>query len=147
MTCHGTSYMSCYLHILKSSYMTILFCRYNYNVYIYSFVLKLFNLVEKELGEHLNGRNLTEAENAFILTLNPGHILAFATGSSKVPAIGCSPSPKLTFVHDDTKHLLIAHTCSNELQIFVNRKNLADDDEFDYNCLVALMNGSIFSAV
>ncbi|XP_056438179.1 G2/M phase-specific E3 ubiquitin-protein ligase-like isoform X2 [Gadus chalcogrammus] len=102
---------------------------------------------EKELGEHLNGRNLTEAENVFILTLNPGHILAFATGSSKVPAIGFSPSPKLTFVHDDTKHLLIAHTCSNELQIFVNRKNLADDDEFDYNCLVALMNGSIFSAV
>ena len=75
--------------------MTILFCRYNYNVYIYSFVLKLFNLVEKELGEHLNGRNLTEAENAFILTLNPGHILAFATGSSKAPAIGFPLSPKL----------------------------------------------------
>ncbi|XP_035852933.1 G2/M phase-specific E3 ubiquitin-protein ligase-like [Sander lucioperca] len=37
---------------------------------------------EKELGEHLNTRNLTEAEKAFILTLNPGHILAFATGTS-----------------------------------------------------------------
>ncbi|KAK0138681.1 G2/M phase-specific E3 ubiquitin-protein ligase [Merluccius polli] len=102
---------------------------------------------EKELGEHLNARNLTEAEKVFILTLNPGHILAFATGSSKVPAIGFSPSPKLTFVHDDTKHLPIAHTCSNELQIFVNRKNLADDNEFDYIFLVALMNGSTFSAV
>ncbi|XP_031164657.1 G2/M phase-specific E3 ubiquitin-protein ligase-like [Sander lucioperca] len=101
---------------------------------------------EKELGEHLNTRNLTEAEKAFMLTLNPGHILAFATGSSKVPAIGFFPSPKLTFVHDDTKHLPIAHTCSNELQIF-NRKNLADDSEFDYNFLVALMNESTFSAV
>ncbi|KAK0150726.1 Zinc finger MYM-type protein 1 [Merluccius polli] len=95
---------------------------------------------EKELGEHLNARNLTEAEKAFILTLNPGHILAFATGSSKVPAIGYSPSPKLTFVHDDTKHLPIAHTCSNELQIFVNRNNLE-------SFLVALMNGSTFNAV
>nr|XP_033488754.1 uncharacterized protein LOC117260782 [Epinephelus lanceolatus] len=102
---------------------------------------------EKEVGERLHTRNLTEAEKAFILTLNPGHILAFATGSTKVPAIGFFPSPKLTFVHDDTKHLPIAHTCSNELQIFVNRKNLADDDEFDYHFLVALMNGAIFSAV
>ncbi|KAL7376812.1 hypothetical protein ABVT39_016296 [Epinephelus coioides] len=102
---------------------------------------------EKEVGERLHTRNLTEAEKAFILTLNPGHILAFATGSTKVPAIGFFPSPKLTFVHDDTKHLPIAHTCSNELQIFVNRNNLADDDEFDYHFLVALMNGAIFSAV
>ncbi|KAF1387154.1 hypothetical protein PFLUV_G00102400 [Perca fluviatilis] len=39
---------------------------------------------EKELGDHLNTRKLTEAEKAFILTLNPGHILTFATGSSKV---------------------------------------------------------------
>ncbi|KAL0969895.1 hypothetical protein UPYG_G00234150 [Umbra pygmaea] len=102
---------------------------------------------EKEIGERLNARNLTEAESAFILTLNPGHILAFATGSSKVPAIGFVPTPKLTFVHDDTKHLPLAHTCSNELQIFVNKNNLADDDEFDYHFLVALMNGAIFSAV
>ncbi|XP_062320750.1 uncharacterized protein LOC134022994 [Osmerus eperlanus] len=102
---------------------------------------------EKEVGERLNARNLTEAESMLILTLNPGHILAFATGSSKVPAIGFVPTPKLSFVHDDTKHLPLAHTCSNELQIFVNRKNLADDDEFDYHFLVALMNGATFSAV
>ena len=37
--------------------------------------------------------------------------------------------------------------CSNELEIFVHRKNLADDDEFDYHFLVALMNGAIFSGV
>ena len=104
-------------------------------------------LVEKEVGERLNARNLTEAESMFILTLNPGHILAFATGSSKVPAIGFVPTPKRSFVHDDTKHLPLAHTCSNELQIFVNRNNLADDDEFDYHFLVALMNGATFSAV
>ncbi|CAL9692713.1 unnamed protein product [Knipowitschia caucasica] len=102
---------------------------------------------KKELGEHLNARDLTEAEKMFIPTLNPGHILAYATGSSNVPAIGFFPSPKLTFVHDDTKHLPIAHTCSNELQLFVNKKNLEDDNEFDYNFLVSLMNGSIFSTV
>lgn len=104
-------------------------------------------LQKKEFEELLNSRELTEEEKAFIHTLTPGHILAFATGSGKVPAIGFNPSPKLTFVHDDTKHLPIAHTCSNEIQIFVNTKMLAEDDEFAYHFLVALMNGAIFSAV
>uniref|UniRef100_A0AAV2KI09 HECT domain-containing protein n=1 Tax=Knipowitschia caucasica TaxID=637954 RepID=A0AAV2KI09_KNICA len=40
---------------------------------------------KKELGEHLNARDLTEAEKMFIPTLNPGHILAYATGSSNCP--------------------------------------------------------------
>jgi len=35
----------------------------------------------------------------------------------------------------------------NEIQIFVNAKHLADDDEFEYYFLVALMNGAILSAV
>ncbi|XP_029015587.1 G2/M phase-specific E3 ubiquitin-protein ligase-like isoform X2 [Betta splendens] len=102
---------------------------------------------EKEIGERLHARDLTEAEKEFIQTLTAGHILAFATGSSQVPATGFLPSPKLTFVHDETKHLPVSHTCSNELQMFVNKKNLEDDDEFDYHFLVALMNGAIFSAV
>uniref|UniRef100_A0A3Q2ZXN9 HECT domain-containing protein n=1 Tax=Kryptolebias marmoratus TaxID=37003 RepID=A0A3Q2ZXN9_KRYMA len=75
------------------------------------------------------------------------HILAFATGSSKVPAIGFHPSPKLTFVHDEHKHLPVAHTCVNELQLFVNAATAADDDEFNYYLLVALMNGSVFSTI
>lgn len=104
-------------------------------------------LIEKEVSEHFHARTLTEEEQAFILTLNPGHILAFATGSSRVPATGFPPSPKLTFVHDDTKHLPVAHTCSNELQIFVDKKNLTDDDEFAYHIPVALMDGEIFSVV
>jgi len=33
----------------------------------------------------------------------PGQILAFATGSSKVPAIGFHPTPKLIFIHDGKK--------------------------------------------
>uniref|UniRef100_A0A3Q4MD59 HECT domain-containing protein n=1 Tax=Neolamprologus brichardi TaxID=32507 RepID=A0A3Q4MD59_NEOBR len=45
------------------------------------------------------------------LLKRPGHILAFATGSSKVPAIGFQPAPKITFIHDESKHLPIAHTC------------------------------------
>ena len=104
-------------------------------------------LIEKEVSKHVHARTLTEEEQAFILTLNPGHILAFATGSSRVPATGFPPSPKLTFVHDDTKHLPVAHTCSNELQIFVDKKNLTDDDEFAYHIPVALMDGEIFSVV
>lgn len=79
--------------------------------------------------------------------LGVGHLLAFATGSSKVPAVRFLPHPKISFVHDETKHYPVAHTCSNELQIFVNAKNMADDDEFDYYFMVALMNGGVFSTI
>lgn len=38
--------------------------------------------------------------------------------------------------------------CSNELHIFANAKNMADDDdEFDYYFVVALMNGGVFSTI
>lgn len=96
---------------------------------------KTLEAPDKEVEERLHPRDLTQAEKALIQTLNLGHILAFATGSSKIPAIGFSPSPKLNFIHDDTKWFPVAHTCSNELQIFVSGKNLADDDAFDY-CFV-----------
>lgn len=109
---------------------------------IYFFCCIFLTIIDKEVGEHLHVRTLTEEEKAFILTLTPGHIwmfgfdsltrldffhicifghIAFATGSSRVLAIGFLPSPKLIFVHDDTKHIPIANTCSNDLQIFVNR--------------------------
>ncbi|KAK0152026.1 G2/M phase-specific E3 ubiquitin-protein ligase [Merluccius polli] len=61
---------------------------------------------------------------------------------SKVPAIGFHPTPKLIFIHDENKHLSIAHTCANELHLFVNATTMADD-EFNYYFLVALMNGSL----
>lgn len=53
------------------------------------------------------------------------------------------------FIHDEKKHLPIAHTCANELHLFVNAKTMADadDDEFNYCFLVALMNGSLFSTI
>nr|XP_055049467.1 uncharacterized protein LOC129434869 [Misgurnus anguillicaudatus] len=101
----------------------------------------------KELRDTYGDRTLTSSEEAFLKTLRPGHILAFATGSSKVPAIGFHPSPKLMFIHDEKKHLPIAHTCANELHLFVNTKTMADDDEFNYCFLVALMNGSLFSTI
>jgi len=43
----------------------------------------------------------------------PGQILAFATGSSKVPAIGFHPTPKLIFIHDGKKKTSshCAHLC------------------------------------
>lgn len=76
-----------------------------------------------------------------------GHILAFATGSSKVPAVGFHPNPKIVFVHDETKQYPVAHTCSNELLLFVNSKNMAVDEEFEYHFVVALMNGGVFSTI
>ncbi|XP_031172194.2 G2/M phase-specific E3 ubiquitin-protein ligase-like isoform X1 [Sander lucioperca] len=100
----------------------------------------------KELRETYGDRTLTNDEEAFLKTLSPGHILAFATGSSKVPAIGFHPTPKLIFIHDDKKHLPIVHTCANELHLFVNATTMADD-EFNYCFLVALMNGSLFSTI
>ncbi|XP_034551786.1 G2/M phase-specific E3 ubiquitin-protein ligase-like [Notolabrus celidotus] len=101
----------------------------------------------KELQDAFGDRTLTKDEEAFLKALSPGHILAFATGSSKVPAIGFHPTPKVTFIHDESKNFPIAHTCANELQLFVNTKLMADDDEF-HNCfLVALMNGSLFSTI
>ncbi|XP_039672786.1 uncharacterized protein LOC120569038 [Perca fluviatilis] len=101
----------------------------------------------KELRDTYGDRTLTNDEEAFLKTLSPGHILAFATGSSKVPAIGFHPTPKLIFIHDEKKHLPIAHTCANELHLFVNTTTMADDDEFNYCFLVALMNGSLFSTI
>ncbi|XP_062323974.1 G2/M phase-specific E3 ubiquitin-protein ligase-like [Osmerus eperlanus] len=101
----------------------------------------------KELHERLEARTLTEEERVFVQNLDCSHILTFATGSSKVPAVGFQPNPKISFVHDETKNYPIACTCSNELQIFVNAKNMADDDEFDYCFVVALMNGAVFSII
>lgn len=104
-------------------------------------------LLDKELRDTYGERTLTKDEEAFLKTLSPGHILAFATGSSKVPAIGFHPTPKIIFIHDENKHLPVAHTCANELQLFVNATTMADDDKFNYCFLVALMNGSLFSTI
>ncbi|KAM7382246.1 hypothetical protein PAMA_012892 [Pampus argenteus] len=102
----------------------------------------------KELRDTYGDRTLTKDEEAFLNTLSPGHILAFATGSSKVPVIGFHPTPKLIFIHDEDRHLPNAHTCANELHLFVNATTMADDDdEFNYCFLVALMNGSLFSTI
>lgn len=103
--------------------------------------------LDKELRDTYGDMTLTTDEEAFLKTLSPGHILAFATGSSKVPATGFHPTPRLQFIHDENKHLPIAHTCANELHLFVNATTVADDDEFNYFFLVALMNGSVFSTI
>ncbi|XP_058850831.1 uncharacterized protein LOC131699093 isoform X2 [Acipenser ruthenus] len=108
----------------------------------------LVNLgTDKELGDRLKDRELTEAEKDFVNALRLGHILAFATGSSTIPAMGFNPNPKLSFSHDEAKVHPIAHTCANELQLFVNNRTLANNDEFEYIILAALMNGAVFSTV
>ncbi|MGH0168618.1 UNVERIFIED_CONTAM: hypothetical protein FKN15_055062 [Acipenser sinensis] len=102
---------------------------------------------DKELGDRLKDRELTEAEKDFVNALRLGHIFAFATGSSTIPAMGFNPNPKLSFSHDEAKVHPIAHTCANELQLFVNNRTLANNDEFEYIILAALMNGAVFSTV
>ncbi|XP_058854362.1 uncharacterized protein LOC117398677 [Acipenser ruthenus] len=107
----------------------------------------LHSIQDKELGDRLKDRELTEAEKDFVNALRLGHILAFATGSSTIPAMGFNPNPKLSFSHDEAKVHPIAHTCANELQLFVNNRTLANNDEFEYIILAALMNGAVFSTV
>ncbi|XP_063078396.1 G2/M phase-specific E3 ubiquitin-protein ligase-like [Engraulis encrasicolus] len=110
---------------------------------------EFLNCVEnKNLRETFDeGRKITVEEEDFLGALSPGHILAYATGSSRVPAIGFRPSPKLVFVHDGGKNLPVAHTCANELLLFVNTKMIAANDEFNYHFLTALMNGAVFSTI
>lgn len=66
-------------------------------------------LSEEELRDTFGKRNPTHHEKAFMKTVRPGHMLVFATRSSKVPAIGLHQTPKL--VHDESKSFPIAHVC------------------------------------
>ena len=77
--------------------------------------------------------------------VTPGHVLAYATGANCAPASGFHEHPKITFVHDDTKVLPAANTCSCELILFVNEMTVTE--QFMPYMLKALMNGAVFSTL
>ncbi|XP_062600097.1 G2/M phase-specific E3 ubiquitin-protein ligase-like [Saccostrea cucullata] len=56
-------------------------------------------------------------EGATVVTLE--HLLIFATGTNRVPPLGLSPSPVLSFLHEEEGggKFPIANTCGNELKI------------------------------
>lgn len=89
--------------------------------------------------------DLTDEELHFIPTIKPSHMLMFSTGAAMVPVIGFEPTPSICFVHDDTKCIPSAQTCSNKLYLYVNEGTV------NYcthrHLLTALMNGGVFSKI
>ena len=90
-----------------------------------------------------DGHDLTPEQKNFIPKVTPTHILMFATGACGIPAVGFEPSPTCCFIHDDTKTIPSAQTCSNMLYLYVNAKTVDGDCFSDF--ITALMNGGIFS--
>ena len=70
------------------------------------------------------GIELTEVETGFASQATPGHFLMFATGATNIPTVGFDPKPCISFVHDDTKTIPSAQTCSNMLYLYVNKSTL-----------------------
>lgn len=60
---------------------------------------------------------------AFIRSIEPSTLLAFATGARNIPAKGLRPHGKILFLHN-SEQLIQAGTCSNELILPVNEKLL-----------------------
>lgn len=90
-----------------------------------------------------DGVELTTQEKNFIPTITPSLILMFTTGATNVPSTGFDPSPSITFVHDETKNIPGAQTCSNMLYLYVNEKTIGNS--ISHYLLTALMNGGVFS--
>ena len=88
-----------------------------------------------------DGIELTEEEKKFIPCITPSHVLLFATGATNIPSVGFDPNPVISFVHEDSKNIPSAQTCSNMLYIYVNKNVI--DNSFAHYLLIALMNGGV----
>ena len=89
--------------------------------------------------------DLTEGEVNFIPKLTPHHLLTFATGAAQVPVTGFDPVPSIHFVHDESKSVPSASTCSNTLYLYVNEITIRNP--IQRYLVTALMNGAIFSKI
>jgi len=90
-----------------------------------------------------NFSDLTEEEIKFIPTITTNHLLMFCTGAARIPVTGFDPSPSISFVHDESKVVPSAQTCSNVLYLYVNETSI---NSSIHRCIVAaLMNGGLFS--
>ena len=72
------------------------------------------------------------------LGVDPGQILAFATGASKVPPMGFPVSPNISFISgDDPWELPTASTCSLTLKLPLA---LTEYDNFKERMTMAVLN-------
>ncbi|KAL3875460.1 hypothetical protein ACJMK2_033407 [Sinanodonta woodiana] len=88
--------------------------------------------------------HLTAEERDFISSIQVSKLLEFCTGSNKVPALGFEVDPHMTFVHDDHKFHPSAHTCGNNLVLYVNDKTTLDKSAFFKIMVETLMNAENF---
>ena len=87
--------------------------------------------------------DLTEGEVEFIPKLTPHHLLMFATGAAQVPVTGFDSVPSIHFVHDESKSVPSASTCSNTLYLYVNETTI--HNPIRRYLVTALMNGATSS--
>ena len=69
--------------------------------------------------------------------IKPNWVLAFATGSKKVPAGGLSPAGRIVFRTGQNKALPEASTCANELALTLT----GDFNDFSNDLCMALHAG------
>lgn len=105
----------------------------------------LFHTTDSTLKQELenDGIELTETELNFIPLVKPCHFLLFATGATNIPTIRFEPHPTISFVHDESKMIPSAQTCSNMLYLYVNKHTC--EKNINHHLLTALINGEIFS--
>ena len=87
--------------------------------------------------------DLTEGEVKFIPKLTPHHLLMFATGAAQVPVTGFDSVPSIHFVHDESKSVPSASTCSNTLYLYVNETTI--HNPIRRYLVTALTNGATSS--
>ena len=78
------------------------------------------------------------------LGVDPGKILAFATGASNVPPMGFPVSPNISFIGDDPRQLPTASTCSLILKFPLT---LTEYDNFKERMTMAVLNTVGFGQV
>ena len=106
-----------------------------------------FSLVDVKILEVLQETfsDLTEEEIKFIPTITTNHLLMFSTGAARIPVTGFDPAPSISIVHDESKIVPSAQTCSNVLYLYVNETSINSPI---HRCIVAaLMNGGLFSKI
>ncbi|KAK3593330.1 hypothetical protein CHS0354_031393 [Potamilus streckersoni] len=111
---------------------------------LFSNMKEFLELVESKTLLQKLDEDLTAVERDFISTLKPSKLLEFCTGSSKIPALGFEEDPHMTFVHDDHKFHPSAHTCGNNLVLYVNDKTTLDKRSFFKIMVETLMNAENF---
>ena len=67
--------------------------------------------------------------------VNLASVLAFFTGTNRVPPLGFHQEPRLYFVHDDIASLAIASTCDLSLALPIVHKEYGDFREKMIMCL------------